>query len=88
MYITIIQDRFELLKEQSRDKEEEKKASDKLWHDKKARHRLFQSGDLVVLRTPPLGPKLLAEWDGPYAVIDRVDETTFELDMPTALEDT
>ena len=35
MYITTIHDRFELLKELSRDKEEEKKASLKLWHDKK-----------------------------------------------------
>ena len=79
-YITTIQDRFELLKELFREKE--KKASHKLWHDKKPRHRSFQPGDLVFLRTTSLGPKLLAEWDGLYAVIDRVDETTYELSMP------
>ena len=62
-YITTIQDQFELLKELSRDKEEEKKSSHKLLHDKKVRHRSFQPGDLVLLRTPSLGPKLLAKWD-------------------------
>ena len=67
-YITTIKDRFKLLKELSRDKEEEKKASHKLWHDKKARHTSFQPGDLVLLRTPSLGPKLLAEWDGPTVI--------------------
>ena len=82
MYITTIHDLFELLKELSRDKEEEKKASLKLWHDKKSRHRLFQPGDLVLLRTSSLGPKVLAEWNRPYAVNDRVVETTYKLSMP------
>ena len=29
-----------------------------------------------------LGPKLLAEWDGPYSVITKIDELTYELSMP------
>ena len=37
----------------------------------------------MLLRTPSFTrPKLLAEWDGQYAVIDRVDETTYEPSMP------
>ena len=73
---------MELRKELTREQEEEKKASQKKRYDKKARQRSFQPGDLVLLRTPVLGPKLLEQWDGPYSVITKIDELMYELSMP------
>ena len=29
-----------------------------------------------------LGQKMSAEWDGPYLVIKKIDELTYELSMP------
>ena len=82
MYITTVQDRFEELQKVSRDREEEQKAKYKHQFDRKARTRSFQPGDLVLLRTPPKGQSLHAELDGPYSVMRRCDETTYELHMP------
>ena len=77
-----MQDRFEELQKVSRGREEEQKAKYKHQFDLKARTRSFQPGDLVLLRTPPKGQSLHAEWDGPYSVMRRCDATTYELHMP------
>ncbi len=42
--------------------------------------REFNAGQLVLVRTPRLGPKLESEWDGPYLV--ELDETTYQLALP------
>ena len=68
-YITTVQDRFEELQKVSRDREEEQKAKYKHQFERKARTRSIQPGDLVLLRTPPKGQSLHAEWDGPYSVM-------------------
>ena len=48
---------------------------------KNTKERKFGVGDLVVLRTPPIGHKLWNEWEGPYHITKVISDTTYELAM-------
>ena len=81
-YITSIQDRLDGIKGLAKEKEEIKKKDHKEHFDKKARERTFRKGELVMLRTPVLGPKMVTEWEGPYMIEEKIDDTTYQLNMP------
>eukprot|EP00731_Ephydatia_muelleri_P037265 Em0431g1a len=49
----------------------------KSWFDKDARLREFKPGDTVLVLLPTSSDKLLAQWQGPYQVLQRV-----ELNLP------
>ena len=53
----------------------------KRWYDQKARHREFQKGDQVLALLPTSTNTLLAQWQGPYAVLRRVGKVTYQVDM-------
>ena len=36
----------------------------------------------LVLRMPPIGPKLWNEWEGPYYITKVINDTTYDLAMP------
>ena len=65
-YVTSVQERFEKLRSLVRQTESGKKDDYKQNFDKKTKKRKFGVGDLVLLKTPPIGPKLWNEWEGPY----------------------
>ena len=60
----------------------EKEARYKGQFDKKAKEQSFEAGELVMIRTPGLGPKLDSKWDGPFMVENRTGDTTYKLSMP------
>ena len=53
----------------------------KTWYDKRARLREFKRGDLVLVLLPTTSNKLLAQWQGPYQVVQRMGKVTYLIDM-------
>lgn len=53
----------------------------KRWYDKGARLREFQKGDLVLVLLPTSSSKLLAQWQGPYQVVERAGKVIYKVDM-------
>lgn len=54
----------------------------KTWYDRTARSRTFSSGQKVLLLLPSSESSLLAKWQGPFEVLRRVGEVTYEIAMP------
>ena len=54
----------------------------KVWYDKKARQRSLQTGQKVLLLLPTSENKLLAQWQGRFAVTRKMGPATYEIDMP------
>ena len=54
----------------------------KTWYDRTARSRSFVSGQKVLLLLPSSESSLLAKWQGPFTVLRRVGEVTYEIAMP------
>ncbi|KAL2103518.1 hypothetical protein ACEWY4_000386 [Coilia grayii] len=54
----------------------------KTWYDRSARTHCFQAGDKVLLLLPSSDNKLLAKWQGPYAVTRQMGRVTYEVHMP------
>ncbi len=52
------------------------------WYDKKARTRSFQPGAKVLVMLPSDNSKLLAKWQGPFEVIQKLGSTTYEIALP------
>ena len=52
-------------------------------YDKHAKHREFALGTLVLVRTPDLEGKLSDIWDGPYEIIRKITDLTYELAVPS-----
>ena len=53
----------------------------KTWYDKRAWLREFKMGDLVLVLLPTTSNKLLAQWQGPYQVVQRMGKVTYLIDM-------
>ncbi|XP_065268782.1 uncharacterized protein LOC135885080, partial [Emys orbicularis] len=51
-------------------------------YNREARVREFQPGDRVLLLLPSSESKLLARWQGPYAVIRKIGPVTYEINQP------
>ncbi len=48
-------------------------------HDKHAKARKFEKGDLVWYRIPGLHDKLSESWDGPFEIVERKGEVTYKI---------
>ena len=53
----------------------------KKWYDKKARARQFSPGEQVLVLLPTSTQKLLAQWHGPYTVVQRKGRVNYKVDM-------
>ncbi|KAJ8397093.1 hypothetical protein AAFF_G00011470 [Aldrovandia affinis] len=51
----------------------------KAWYNQHARHREFQVGQKVLLLLPTFTHKLLANWQGPFKVVRKVEPVTYEV---------
>ncbi len=51
----------------------------KVWYDRKARARMFQPGDQVLLLLPTSENKLLAKWQGPFKVRRKLVQSIMRL---------
>ena len=59
----------------------ELEAKDKIktWYDRTARERCFQVDDLVLVLLPSSSNKLLARWQGPYPISEKLSRTTYKV---------
>ena len=55
--------------------------SQKKWYDQSARIREFHPGDRVLVLLPTLTNKPLAQWQGPYQVLQHVGKVNYPVDM-------
>ena len=78
-YVLMMQERREKLREIVRENLEDAQATQKEWYDRNARNREFQPGDQVLILLPTTSNKLLAEWRGPYPVVRKVSNVTYEV---------
>lgn len=53
----------------------------KQWYDKGVRLREFKKGDPVLVLLLTSSSKLLAQWQGPYQIIERTGKVTYQVDM-------
>ena len=53
----------------------------KNWYDRNARVREFQPGNQILVLLPTATSKLLAQWQGPYEVVRRIDKVDYVIDM-------
>ncbi len=54
----------------------------KTWYDRKARHRVFSSGDQVLVLLPVPGSVLQAQYSGPYIIERKVGECNYVVKTP------
>ena len=76
-----MQTRLTETREIVRENEEAAKRTQKRWYDRTARERVFQEGDTVLVLLPSVSNKLLVKWQGPYPVIRKLSDTTYQVRM-------
>ena len=58
-----------------------KQDKQKRWYDVKTRLREFKAGDSVLVLLPTSTSKVLAQWQGPYQVLERMGHVTYLVNM-------
>ncbi|KAL2081694.1 hypothetical protein ACEWY4_023547 [Coilia grayii] len=81
-YVLQMRQRLEEMSELAHQNMELAQKRQKTWYDQKARGRTFEPGQKVLLLLPTEESKLLAKWHGPYEVIRKVGQVTYEVSMP------
>ncbi|XP_035992490.1 large neutral amino acids transporter small subunit 3, partial [Fundulus heteroclitus] len=61
---------------------EEAQKHQKNWYDQSARYRSFKPGQKVLVLLPSADSKLLAKWQGPYEIQNRLGQTTYKIAIP------
>jgi hypothetical protein len=61
---------------------EEAKTKSKTWYDKKARHRSFEPGQLVLVCLPIRGRPLEAKYCGPYRIMQKLGPVDYLIATP------
>ena len=59
----------------------------KVWYDKKAKYREFNSGDKVLALLPIHGNPLQARYSGPYTIEQKVNEVDYVVNTPDRLKE-
>lgn len=65
------------------EKEQDSKADQKRYYDRNARNRSFEVRDKVLVLIPTSTKKLLAQWKGPFPVVEKVSPVTTKCGMTT-----
>ncbi|KAL2082601.1 hypothetical protein ACEWY4_012302 [Coilia grayii] len=81
-YVLQMRQRLEEMSELAHQNMELAQKRQKTWYDLNARGRTFKPGQKVLLLLPTEESKLLAKWHGPYEVIKKVGDVTYEVSMP------
>ena len=80
-YIMSVQEKLAKMSELAYQNMARAKSQQKTWYDRNARSREFQPGEQVLVLLPTSTSKLLAQWQGPYPVVNRVGPVNYEIDM-------
>uniref|UniRef100_A0A8C8S4V8 ribonuclease H n=1 Tax=Pelusios castaneus TaxID=367368 RepID=A0A8C8S4V8_9SAUR len=74
-----LQDMMELVQQNLKKSQEAQKA----WYDEHTEERSFEIGDTVLILDPMRKNKMQDRWDGPYEVVERVNEVTYNVKRPS-----
>ncbi|XDV30635.1 hypothetical protein PO909_033505 [Leuciscus waleckii] len=79
---TGMRERLERMSELAQSHMVEAQQQQKSWYDRSARQRSFNPGQKVLVLLPSDDNKLLAKWQGPFAVIKKLGPTTYQVATP------
>lgn len=80
-YIIKTRDRLEKLNKIASDAERDAKRKQKKYFDQTSKVRQLEVGQKVLVLLPTSHNKLLAEWKGPYKVIERVSPVDYKIQL-------
>ena len=80
-YVLKMRDRLEEMTDIVQENVANSQAQQKKWYDDKARFREFQVGEQVLVLLPTSSNKLLAQWQGPYQIVQWSGKVTYVVDM-------
>ncbi|XP_069370624.1 uncharacterized protein [Paralichthys olivaceus] len=81
-YVLRMREKLEQLSSMAHDHLAKAQTRQKTWYDQTARSRSFNPGEKVLLLLPSSESSLLAKWQGPYEVLRKASEVTYEIAMP------
>ncbi|KAI4883507.1 hypothetical protein NFI96_029468 [Prochilodus magdalenae] len=81
-YVLQMREKLENMTKLAHENMEEAQRRQKTWYDHKARPRSFNPGDKVLVMLPSEASKLLAKWQGPFEVVQKLGPTTYEVASP------
>ncbi|KAI4904670.1 hypothetical protein NFI96_001896 [Prochilodus magdalenae] len=81
-YVLQMREKLENMTKLAHENMEEAQRRQKTWYDHKARARSFNPGDKVLVMLPSEASKLLAKWQGPFEVVQKLEPTTYEVASP------
>ena len=64
------------------DRERAAKAKMKMYHDRTAKAKNFEAGEMVLVRKPGIHSKMGASWAGPFQVERKISPVTYKIQVP------
>ena len=80
-YLLAIREKLEKMTELVQENLSKAQKQQKAWYDQNARSREFQPGDQVLVLLPTYTNKLVAQRQGPYAVVQHLGKVNYEIEM-------
>ena len=80
-YVLSICDKLDTMRSLVAENMQDAQRAQKAWYDHNACHRQLAIGDQVLVLLPTDSNKLLAQWQGPYPIIQKTDPVDFCVDM-------
>ncbi|XP_024117097.1 uncharacterized protein LOC112138718 [Oryzias melastigma] len=81
-YVLKMRERLEKMSTLAQEHMVSSQANQKTWYDKRARTRSFCPGQKVLVMLPSVESKLLAKWQGPFEVMQKLGPTTYKISVP------
>ena len=80
-YVLPIRDKLDTMYSLVADNLREAQKVQKTWYNRNACHRQLDIGDQVLVLLPTDNNKLLAQWQGPYPIIQKMGPVDYRVDM-------
>ena len=80
-YVLSVQEKLDKMTVLVEENLKEAQQTQKQWYDQKAHERKFQTHDQVLVLFPSSTSKLLAQWQGPYEVVQQVNKVNYHVGM-------
>ena len=80
-YVLSVQEKLDKMTVLVEENLKEAQQTQKQWYDQKAHERKFQTHDQVLVLFPSSTSKLLAQWQGPYEVVQQVNKVNYHIGM-------
>ena len=75
---------MKLVRDMANEREIKEKETLKVYHDRKSVVREFSVGDYVLVFMPLRKGKLVNQWQGPFIIIKKITEVTYQVDLWTS----